>query len=436
MKMVGSIYQPPLQILGRRFKLKGLSGVIWRGLKAVSPPTAHYYLDDLMRADLRRLPSKRTTHASSPTPIALLGAFLLDIGIARAAQILRAGLEAAELPLHPMDCSALLRRTPGPRPPLPAAPAGGTLVICVNPPNLARVLRRFGPEICARKRLIGYWWWELDRLPRAWMPWAELMDEIWVSSRFIQETFARALPGKPIRYIPLPVPEPVPSAAGRAQFGLAEGRFTVLVAFDLASRWARKNPVGAIAAFRRAFPAGADAQLVLKVNGGEKYEAELRQLRALTADLPHAVIIDRALSAGDLAALIRAADVYLSLHRSEGLGLFIAEAMWLGTPVVATGWSGVMDLVDDETALLVRYKMVPVGPSDYPSVPPGAQWAEPDIDHAAQCLQRLADDPDLRAELRAKARARAEQQFSLDRFRALVPSLLQPLAGDNEVETQ
>ena len=266
-------------------------------------------------------------------------------------------------------------------------------------------------------------------MPRAWARWAALMDEIWVSSRFVQETFARALPGKPIRFVALPVPEPVPSAAGRADFGLAAERFTVLAAFDLSSRWARKNPLGAIAAFRRAFPEPGAAQLALKVSGAAQNPAQLAELKRITAGMPNVHIIDRDLSAGDIAALVRCADVFLSLHRSEGLGLFIAEAMWLGTPVVATGWSGVLDMLDEENALLVRYRMVPVRPSDYPSVPRGAQWAEPDVAHAAECLARLARDPALANRLRAKAWERAEEQFSLARFRALAPSLLEPMAA-------
>jgi hypothetical protein len=102
------------------------------------------------------------------------------------------------------------------------------------------------------------------------------------------------------------------------------------------------------------------------------------------------------LSAQDLAALIRCADVLLSLHRAEGFGLFIAEAMWLGTAVIATGWSGVLDMLDADNAMLVGFNKVAVKPGDYPSVPPGAQWADPDVGHAAECLRRLASDASLR----------------------------------------
>ncbi len=316
-----------------------------------------WYLDHLLRLRLRRL--DEAPHPGGP-PIALLGGFELTLGIARAAQLLRAGLEAADLPVHPMDCSAVLRPMPGPAQPRAAAPAGGTMVFCVNPPQMVPLLSHFGPRICRGKRLVGYWWWELDRIPRAWLPWAALMDEIWVSSRFIHDTFSRGLPGKTVRYVPLPVPEPVASSLGRVDFGLPEQPFTVLAPFDLSSHWARKNPMGAIAAFRRAFPSAIEAQLVLKVSGMDQNPAQVEQLRSLTAEMPNVRIIDRTLPPRDLAALVRCADVLLSLHRAEGFGLFIAEAMWLGTAIVATGWSGVMDMLDQDNALLVAFDKVAV----------------------------------------------------------------------------
>jgi len=410
-------------IPARSFTAAKLPGLVWRALDAVLPSTAGAYLDYLIRARVRRL---RRTPSAGDGPVTLLGAFELTIGIARAAQVLRAGMVAANLPVHPMDCSPVLRPMRGSPPQRPATPAHGTMVFCLNPPQMTPLLSHFGPRICRGKRLVGYWWWELDRLPRAWLRWAELMDEIWVSSHFVHETFSRALPGKAIRYIPLPIPEPVPSAAARQDFGLRADRFTVLVAFDLSSHWERKNPAGAIAAFRRAFPEGAGAQLVLKVSGADQRAGDLARLQALMAGMTNVHIVDRELSSGDLAALIRCSDVLLSLHRSEGLGLFIAEAMWLGTPVVATAWSGVLDMLSTADAMLVRYTKVPVRPSDYPSVPPGATWAEPDVEHAAECLRRLAADPALRRDLAAKARLRAQEQFDMARFRALAPSLLQP----------
>jgi glycosyltransferase involved in cell wall biosynthesis len=413
----------PALIPARKFRPAGLRGAIWRGLSKVAPQLARRYYDRMIRRALAR-----QGRGPGGAPVSLIGVLGLTIGLARAAHILGEALAASGVPVQLTDCTHCLRKEVAAPALRPAFPAAGTLVFCINPPEIRGVLGGFGPHICAGKRLVGYWWWELDQVPRRWLRWARLVDEIWVSSRYVQQTFAHVLPGKPVRYVPLPVPEPAPSALARPDFGLAPQPFTVLVAFDLSSGWQRKNPEGAIAAFRRAFPTAGAAQLVLKVGGAARHPAHRARLSKLTAAMPDVHIIDRTLPAGDLAALLRCADVLLSLHRSEGLGLFIAEAMWLGTPIVATGWSGVMDMLDSENSLLVRFATVPVRPGDYPEAPRGATWAEPDLEHAAECLRRLAGDPALGRALSAKARQRAEAQFSLERFRALAPSLLQPLA--------
>ena len=420
----------PDWIRARGFVPAKIPGLIWRALNAVSPEHARSYMDRLVRASMHRM--RRMPRAYNGQ-VTLVGGFQLTIGVARTAQILRDAMEAAQIPLYAMDCSAVLRPMPGP-PVRHPAPAHGTMIFCINPPQMTPLLRHFGPRICRGKRLIGYWWWELDRLPRSWRPWAELMDEIWVASRFVQETLARDLPGKVIRHVPLPVPEPMPSRMSRPDFGLAAEPFTVLTAFDLSSGWQRKNPLGAIEAFKRAFPDPGMAQLVLKVSGADQNAEQMERLRALIDGAPNIHILDRTLPPEDLAALIRCADVLLSLHRSEGLGLFIAEAMWLGTPVVATAWSGSMDMLDGENAMLVRFDLVPVRPEEYPLVESGARWAEPDTGHAAECLSQLAADASLRNRLREKARQRAEQQFNLARFRELAPPLLRPL-GTNRQST-
>jgi glycosyltransferase involved in cell wall biosynthesis len=186
----------------------------------------------------------------------------------------------------------------------------------------------------------------------------------------------------------------------------------------------RKNPAGAIEAFRRAFPGPEAAHLVVKVTGTGGAPQAAATLRALIAGMPNVTLLDRFLPAADLSALIAQCDVFLSLHRAEGLGLFLAEAMWLGRPIVATGWSGALQLLDDSHAMLVRHRTVPVRAGDYTWVPPGASWAEPDLDHAAECLRRLAEDAGLRAELGRRSREKAARELDLEAFRAKARALL------------
>ena len=379
------------------------------------------YLGYLLRRRIREVAA--TAAPATIEPVTLVGFFRTHLGIAQTARMLAAALRASKLDIRLFDCGELV-----PHEKTETAvdtteiPPRGTLVFCVNPPELYKLFRHFGPDICAGKRLVGYWWWELDRLPADWRRWAACMHEIWVSSRFLHEVFSKELPGKTVRLVPLPIARPAPSHLTRADFGIPPDRFTVLTAFDLQSGWARKNPEGAIEAFRRAFPDPTQAHLVLKVTGTGGAPQDATRLRALIAGMPNVTLLDRFLPAADLSALIAQCDVLLSLHRAEGLGLFLAEAMWLGVPIIATGWSGVLQLIDDSHAMLVRYTKVLVRAGDYAWVPPGASWAEPDLDHAVECLRRLAGDSDLRAELGRRSLEKARRDFDLEVFRRIARS--------------
>jgi glycosyltransferase involved in cell wall biosynthesis len=389
--------------------------LIWEALGRVSPGLKKRYLTALLRAHVGNVAAAPDVAAAEP--VTLLGFFSRHLGISQTARMLVNSLQAAGIAVQRFDCSEILSQEDGQGSGEFDVPPRGTLVFCVNPPELYKLFRRYGPDICAGKRLVGYWWWELDRLPAETKFWAAAMHEIWVSSKFLHELFSRELPGKIVRLVPLPITPPAPSHLTRADFGIPNDRFTVLTAFDLQSGWVRKNPEGAVEAFRRAFPDPGAAHLVLKVTGTGGAPQDTAKLRELVAGLPNVTLIDRFLPAADLSALIGQCDALLSLHRAEGLGLFLAEAMWLGRPIFATGWSGVLQLIDDSHAMLVRFKKVPVRPGEYAWVPAGAHWAEPDLDHAAECLRRLAADRDLRATLGRLAQEKARREFDLEVFR-------------------
>jgi glycosyltransferase involved in cell wall biosynthesis len=181
----------------------------------------------------------------------------------------------------------------------------------------------------------------------------------------------------------------------------------VLVSFNLASSFERKNPLGAIAAFRAAFGDRTDRLLLLKIGNPQHYPADFARLSDAVAGAPNIRLETRTLPAPDALALTVAADIVLSLHRSEGFGLVPAEAMLLGRPVVATGWSGNMQFMDADSAALVRYRLVaPADPRKVYAVP-GALWAEPDLGHAVELLRHLADDAPARLALGAAGRTHA-----------------------------
>ena len=401
----------------RKFKpKKGFRRRLWRFLSRFSPVLSKRYLAHLLRRRIREVAP--FSEIAATEPVTFVAFFRTHLGIAQTARMLSAALRASKLDVRLFDCSELV---PHEKTEVTNAvneiPPNGTLVFCVNPPELYKLFRHFGPDICAGKRLVGYWWWELDRLPADWRSWAAVMHEIWVSSSFLQELFSRELPGKVVRLVPLPITRPAPSNLTRTDFGIPMDRFAVLTAFDLQSGRVRKNPEGAIEAFRRAFPDPDAAHLVLKVTGASGAPRDADKLRALIAGMRNVTLLDHFLPAADLSALIGQCDTLLSLHRAEGLGLFLAEAMWLGRPIVATGWSGVLQLIDDSHAMLVRYQKAPVRPGDYPWAPNGAQWAEPDLEHAAECLRRLAADPALRIELGRRSLDKAQAEFDPEVFR-------------------
>lgn len=282
------------------------------------------------------------------------------------------------------------------------------------------------PELfAAGTHRIGYWFWELEHVPAEMRRAASLVDEIWVGSEFVADAF-RAAVRTPVRCVPVPVPEPVASERRRGSFPALShvaDRFLFAVVFDHFSVTERKNPVGVVEAFTRAFAPDEGPVLVVKsMNAARRWPQHQHVVHA-AAGRPDVVLWDEHLSRPDQMAFVREVDALVSLHRSEGLGLHLAEAMWLGTPVIATRYSGNLDFMDDESALLVDAAMTPVvrGEGVYPAC---ASWAEPDIDQAAAAMRRLVEDRELAARLRSNARRRMERQPSLADTGRTIASLL------------
>ncbi|MAT07122.1 MAG: hypothetical protein CL424_18975 [Acidimicrobiaceae bacterium] len=296
-------------------------------------------------------------------------------------------------------------------------------------PALAEV---YPPLVNEVDRVVGYWFWELADVPDTHRTAIEMVDEIWAPTAFVRDAYAASVE-VPVELVPLPIGAPTPSASDRAALGLDE-RFTFLTSFDHLSSMQRKHPLGVIEAFRRAFGGRDDVALVVKsINGHLRPEQTARL--AESADGDHRIVLrDGYLSAGDQAALLAAADCYVSLHRSEGLGLHLAEAMWLGTPVIATDYSGSVDLTTPipnpnadgsdagPVAELIPYRLVPVdgGGEAYTT----GEWADPDLDAAAAAMRRVADDADHRAALAAAGRHHIERLADVAEASARLRSLL------------
>jgi glycosyltransferase involved in cell wall biosynthesis len=286
---------------------------------------------------------------------------------------------------------------------------GAAVISVINAPFLPVGLARLQPRTLLRgRRMIGVWAWELPVVPPEWAVGARFVHEVWAPSRFAAEAFETVAPGR-VRVVPFPLADQLPLevAGDRARFGWPADKFVVLSAFNLASSFIRKNPLGVIAAFKAAFASRDDALLVLKLTGVDHYAEDMVAIRAAIGEAANIRVMTETLSEPELRGLIAASDVVLSLHRSEGFGLIPAVACLLGVAVVATGFSGNLDFMDEAGSGLVGYRLVPAADARGVYEVAGAVWAEPDIEDAAAWLRRLFDDSALRAALGAAGQRHA-----------------------------
>jgi glycosyltransferase involved in cell wall biosynthesis len=307
----------------------------------------------------------------------------------------------------------------------PLPPPGVPLVIHVNSPHMAAALLGLPRRLVQGRRVIGYWAWDLPVVPDAWRAGLRFVHEVWVPSRFTQSALAPLLPGR-LRRVPHPVAiQPIqPAPLTRADFGFPANAVVVLANFSLASSFERKNPLGMIAAFRAAFADRPDRLLVIKLGHHTHFPTDFARLQQAAAGIPNIRIDTTPLPTADLHAMTACADIVLSLHRAEGFGLVPAEAMLLGRPVIATGWSGNMDYMDAHSAALVGYRLVPaIDPRGVFSAP-GAVWAEPDQADAVAHLRHLAEDTAARAQLGAAAALHARAQLGAASLRQAIDALM------------
>lgn len=339
--------------------------------------------------------------------IAVAGELSYPSGLGEGARLMLLALEQLGIQGFPIDVGTSM---PGSGKPMPVVepPSAVPLLMHVNSPQMALALLRLPRGLLRGRRVIGHWAWELPVVPPDWRIGTRFVHEIWAPSRFTADALESLMPGR-VRVVPYPLAAapPVPSALDRAAFALPADAVVVLVSFNLASSLERKNPLGAIAAFRAAFGDRADRLLVMKVGNPQHFPDDFACIRQAVGDAANIRIETRTLPRADGFALTAAADIVLSLHRSEGFGLVPAEAMLLGRPVVATGWSGNMDFMDADSAALVGYRLIPAVDPRGVFEAPGAVWADPDIGEAVAALRRLADDPAERAALGARGRASA-----------------------------
>lgn len=303
-------------------------------------------------------------------------------------------------------------------------------IYSINADQLPQVIDHLGDRVSGDAYRIMMPFWELESFPQPWCEAFDLVDEIWAPTRFIQAALARST-RRPVHHMPLlldfeAVPHADPAGA-RARFGLPADTFLFFFAFDYFSFIDRKNPQGAVEAFRRAFAGRRDVAMVMKTQNFAAQGAA-RDLHDLIEDDPQFIHVDRTLSREDTLALLSCCDAVVSLHRSEGLGLLVAEAMALGKPVVATDYSATNDLVSETTGWPVDFRLVALREGQYPFAD-GQVWAEPDLNHAAWQMRRVVVDADERARRTAAARAHLTREYGLQACAARVRARLARIAA-------
>lgn len=378
----------------------------------------HWRRATLFRAAALMAPHPSAVGRAVP-PLVVAGALSTASGLGQSARLCHDALKEAGFEVYGIDLTRALmqpldyptfafkdgREVMGP----------GTVVLHVNGPFVPLAMLRLGRRLVQHKRVIGYWAWELPCVPPDWRHGVPFVHEIWVPSRFTADAVRVLAPNHPVSVMahPVAINEQVPTQCEQHDPGRP---FNVLTIFNMASSFARKNPCAAICAFRQAFGFDRSVRLTVKYTNGDAFPEGIALMQAASRGAANVVFLGDTLSSSEVAALYAEADVVLSLHRSEGFGLTIAEAMLHGMPVIATNWSGSCDFLTEETGVPIPYRLVSArdlqGTYDYP----GMAWANADVTATASALRRLRDDPALRRRLGANARAQALRLLSTQAY--------------------
>lgn len=361
----------------------------------------------------------RVGHAASTTARAgfnLIGYLRSEHGVGESARLCAQAATSVQLPFtaHDFNTGNTCRTTDLSWEHRLSDEAVHGVTIChINADQMPRARAALGPGLFSGKYTIGFWHWEMAVFPDEWLPSFQAVNEVWVPTRFVHDAISRKSP-VPVVRIPHGIFFQTDPSRMRRHLGLPEQCFLFLMMYDTQSMQGRKNPHGAIEAFRRAFPDPAAVGLVVKINNPASHPEETAALKAAIQQVPGVTVLDRILSRQEVYDLEGLCDCYVSLHRSEGFGLGLAESMFLGKPVIGTHYSGNVDFMNADNSCPVQYALVPLQ-ADVGPYRRGQQWAEPDLDHAVWYMRRLVQDAAWRGAIAAKGRETIRTQFAPER---------------------
>lgn len=306
----------------------------------------------------------------------------------------------------------------------------GINIIHIIPETWAADYANIDNKIIDSHYNIAYWLWELEEFPDRWLPCIQTVDEIWTPSEFISNSI-RKKTSKPVITVPYGIKMKEDGHLTREYFHLPQDKFLILTMYDFISVSERKNPNAVIEAYLKAFPIeNENVGLIIKVNHIE--EKRLEDLRQRLEHYKNIYFITNNLTRTEVESLLNAVDILISLHRSEGFGLPVAEAMALGKPVISTNWSATTEFMDEKSACLVDYKLIPIKKSIGP-YERGNYWADADINHAAYYMKKLWEDIGYREEIGKNARNFINNHLSYDNATEIMTKRMKEIYEKNSV---
>lgn len=304
-------------------------------------------------------------------------------------------------------------------------------LIHINPHELGITYLQMPQSTWDYRYNIAYWLWELEEFPDEWTPCFHCLDEIWAPSEFICGAI-RKKTSLPVRCMPYHVEAPIHKESTRSDFHLPEDKFLYLMMYDHSSCMERKNPLGVLKAFKQAFDKENDkVGLVIKINNSTKEDTE--QIGAILEGYTNVYFIRETLDRDAVNSLTKCVDVVVSLHRAEGFGLVLAEAMLLGTPTIATNWSSNTEFMNEDVACMVDYEIVTIE-EDMPPFKKGNHWADPDVSQAAGYMSRLFEDGEFYDALGKKAKVHVKRELGMERAAGVMKMRLEEIT--RELETR
>jgi glycosyltransferase involved in cell wall biosynthesis len=285
-------------------------------------------------------------------------------------------------------------------------------LIHINPYEFGLAFAQLDSSVWDCRYNIAFWLWELEEFPEEWTPCFSCLDEIWTPSEFISKSI-RKRTNLPIITIPYSVNVSIKQIYSRDYFHLPKDKFLFLVMYDSSSITERKNPKGTMDAFKRAFDkAQQDVGIIIKVNNAVKEDINL--IKHEMNGYSNVYIIQDTLDKDCVNSLIKCSNVLVSLHRSEGFGLVLAEAMLLGIPTIATNWSSNIEFMNQEVSCLVDYKLIEIE-KDMGPFKKGNRWADPDITEASHFMNKLYTDKSFYDLIALKAKLYINDKLSIQR---------------------